>query len=184
MKLVVGYDRDLAQVHFCRNLTQLIRPPSSPSGISLDEIEYVSGWLAATAVFGNYRRLGTTWIANNPAELEKLAKIPVSRLSQAQTWQAETAANNILTLAGVIERAGSVRRTMDRERFAADRRRIALAVRLYLCAAQSRFAGAGRRQVLVAMSQHTPDWIRYLSCLPGNDYLDLLAGGAAATLVG
>jgi hypothetical protein len=175
MKMVVGYDRDLARVCFKRNLTQLIRPGAGASDISRGEIDYVSDWLADSSVFGNYRKLGTTWSACSWDELIALAKMAPHRLSRSQAWQIETAANNILTIVGLIQRAGATERTIQAERTEADQLRTVMAMRLYLRAAQSRFPNSDQRSVLARMALNTPDWIQYLSYLPGNDYLDLLA---------
>jgi hypothetical protein len=173
MKLVVGYDRDLAVYFFRRNLHQLIHPGDDPrAGITVAEVEYFADKLAETSVFSRVERLGNPWTHREDAR--ELARLPVKRATRLQLQQCELVANNLLILEGVIGRVGAFV-TLSSEEVDLLKKKLRITEALFQKAALGTFRSTTESAVLRGMSRHTYDWVRYLSLLKGHDYLDQLS---------
>jgi len=174
MRLIVGYDREFATQCFKRNLRQLIRPDGeSVNRISPAEVDYFSERLAETSVFGCADRFGNPWISRDDAT--KLARRSSRKASRAELQRCEMVANNVLILEGIVGRAGALK-AMTYEQGKVLWKRGETAEMLYRKASLGAFRSAAEKAVLQGMSRHVFDWIRYLSFLPGNDFMDLLSG--------
>lgn len=175
MRLVVGYDRDLARVCLRRNLMQLVRPGAGASGITEEELDYFNERLLETVVFAYESRFGTPWVMKD--ESLELLKVPVRKVSRAQAQQCEMVANNVLVYEGVIARSGAVV-LLGREQVEVLKKKLQICSLLFQKARVGGFRSEREVVVLHNMSRHVFDWVRYLSLLQGNDYMDLLASEA------
>ncbi len=173
MRLVVGYDRDLATQLFRRNLRELIRPGEDPLvRITTTEVEYFASKLAETSLWSRVDRLGNPWVIRE--SVEELAELPVKRATRIQLQQFELEANNLLILGGVIGLLGALE-AGSREQADFFLKKTKVTKLLFLKASFGTFHSKAEVEVLRLMSWHTEDWFRYLSWLKGHDYRDLLA---------
>lgn len=173
MKLVVGYDQALAGQCFRRNLHQLIRPGKNPlTNISVVEVDYFAERLAETSVFSYSKGLGNPWMYES--DVAELTRLPVKRASRAQLQKCEDVANNVLILEGIVSRAGALQ-GLSFEQAEVMLKRVKVAEALFRKASLGAFHSAEETTALRGMSRNVPDWIRWLSYLPGNDFSDLLS---------
>lgn len=172
---VAVYDGEFARLCLRRNLHQLIRPGENPlTNISTAEVEYFAARLAETTVFGSTEKFGNPWVLKDDAA--ELAQLSLRRAGRAALQRCELVANNLLILEGIIGRAGALQK-MNPEQRALLKKRLQVAGVLYHKSSLGAFRTSSEREVLKGMAVHVPDWVRYLSYLPGNDFADLIAGG-------
>jgi hypothetical protein len=173
MKFVVGYDRALAVQCFRRNLYQMIRPGRNPmTTISELEVDYFSERLAETSVFNLSDSLGNPWMC--VGDVTELTKLPVKKANRRHLQSCEDVANKVLIVEGIISRAGALQ-NMDQERGEILLKRIKIAEALFRKASFGKFHSEKEIIALRRMSSNVFDWIRWLSFLPGNDFMDLLS---------
>ena len=170
MKLIVGYDRDLTACYFRSSLRELIRPGENPlTTISPRQVDYFAERLAETSVFSSVDTRGNPWVQRD--EARELAKLVVKKASRTQLQRCEDVANVLLILEGVVGRVGATK-AGNNESMELLRRRIQVAEVLYRKAARGVFHTATEIGVLNEMSRHVFDWVRYLSYLPGREFMD------------
>jgi len=169
MRLVVGYDQALAAQCYRRNLRQLV---GSRSTITAGEIDYFAERMAETSIFSLSERLGNPWMLRENAR--DFLKIPVKSATRTQFQKFEWVANNLVILEGVVGRAGGFK-PMTYEQGRVLLKRMEFAQTLYRKASHGQFYTAEQVTVLKSLSAHVPEWVKCLSLLPGNDYMDLWA---------
>ncbi len=176
-RFVVAYDQDMARLCLRRNLMELIRPENNLSGISIEEIEYFVERLEETSRYSDYYTFGNPW--NVEASDKELAKLSPKKASRAQLARCEAIANHLLIREGLIGRAGALGTGSPEEKEFALQKLIAVST-LYRKASYGSFHSDAEKTTLKGMAKHTPDWVRYLSYLPGHDYWDLRARGLSS----
>ncbi len=176
-RFVVLYDQVMARLCLRRNLIELIRPENGLSGITVEEIEYFARRLAETSLYSDYWRFGNPW--NMEEGDEELATLSPKKASRAQLARCELVANHIVIREGIVGRAGALQFGTLEERELAKQKVIAAST-LYRKAAHGAFHSADEKTALNGMSKHVPDWIRYLSYLPGHDFQDLRNKGLSS----
>ncbi len=169
--MIVAYDRVLTTLCFQRNLEQLVQPErQSPKGISAKEVEYVASRMAMTFLYG----LSESWVFQ--AETLNLIDLSPRKATQDQLEQCERVANNVLLFEGVVNRSGAPGAAMKYSHAKQVRTRIQIARVLYRKASFGRYLLPDDRALLKAMSNHSLEWVKYLSILPNNDFWDQLGG--------
>ena len=171
MRLVVGYDRGLAEQCFKRNLNQLVTSSQHTKAITPMEVNYVAERLSETSVFGLERRLGNPWVVY--ADVKKLLNTQIRFMTRTDFLNCELIANNAIFVDGLVSRIGV--RAMNYEQLEALRKKNELIRKLYRKASASEFHNEEYGEVLVAMSKHVAEWVRCLSFFPGHDFQDLLS---------
>jgi len=164
MKLVVGYDRDLAFQFFLRTFQTI-----APGGVFdetrtflPDEFEYVAAQLVDTVVFSvdPEHIVGSPWWRG---DLNELAQSTDQSDDESLLQNAETVANILLIREGIV-----VRKTSPLDWYYN-----LLASRLYRNASRRRLKES-ERFTLRRMSRNVEPWTELLSRIPGNDYLEMM----------
>ncbi|MES3004800.1 MAG: hypothetical protein V4690_01655 [Patescibacteria group bacterium] len=173
MRLVVGYDRELARVCLRRNLRELVSPGQGRThNISNEEVEYFTERLLETALFSYDGRFGSPWVmADNSNEL---LKKPKTKLNRSEIQQCELVANNLLVYEGILRRSGA---TFDFNKRQAEivRKKVEICMAFFDRSSLGSFRTKDEKRVLLRMGRNTTDWLRYLSYLQGNDLLQMMS---------
>ncbi len=182
MKHVAGYDRDFAAQFFRRTFHSLAPDGRFASGVIMPlEFDYVAQRLAETVVFSEQSRLGSPWFNGDVRDLaEATRRTEDRRLLQL----AETAANHLLVVEGVVSRGGLRNLRSDRRRQnerPLDRQKLAGV--LYRHASNWRWHKEPERFVLRRMSANIQPWVELLRLIPGNDYLEMLGQRASRIII-
>lgn len=180
MRYAAGYDRPLAGQFFRRTFRSLAahRLPSAEPWH--EELEYLAERLAEMTVFSSTDRIGSPWYWGNPEELVQATDRSMDRLL---LQRAETAANQMLLFEGLLARGlhnirGSVRGNGKDSGF-----RLRLASDLYRNAADGWWLTEREQALFLRLAEHARPWAYILALIPGNDYLEMLGGRTATTLI-
>jgi hypothetical protein len=171
MRLVVGYDRDLALQFFRRTFGTLVPSAEPARCITPEEQEYMAHKVTDSVVHGSGPHVGCPWVSG---ELEALAFASMSGVDRALFDRVELAANQILIFEGFVAHGGLWDLTGVQHDPKDSGWNEKVARTLFRNASRWAYLNAGERAVLRAMSEHVHEWIGLLALVLGNDYLELL----------